>query len=1459
MKSLYGSPLRVYLVLGLLALFGVYSGLHLPISLFPVAHHPEVVAHIGLGSYSAEEFLNTHGKDLEQRLSNLQAEGVSVEKVEANYTGADATYQITFHWGTKPADALRETQTLVTAFSARFPLESRDSTWVWMKNQNSGFLAISLYSEKRSLDELYALLEPQLGPKLAAVADAQNPGLWNPLSQEIRIELKPESLAALQLFPRQIQGALHSALSGRTGGEITLGDQTLSIEMPRQIHSLAALSEVAIATPSGQVVTLSEIAHLDRGPKTSNRQSFRTGGVPSLILWAAPKPGGNVKRMSEQIVSIVQSTLRDAPADIHYSTLVDPSEFIRASVRNVAFEVALAALLAVAVLYVFIGSPRNILTAAIEIPLSIVLAFILMRLFGLNLNLISLGGLALSAGMNVDASVVVLENIFRHFEKSSSPLSFQEKLATIQEAVNEVRLPIIASTLISLIVFLPLAVTSGLSQGILGDLALAVVFSHGFSAVVALILVPTIRLHLMSKGDSHPSASPFENAIRRIEAKYVICLTAFLHNRKLKRSTLATLPLVLLVLCLWVFPRLPKELIGTPDSDWLVLSLSTDGNTLLQQMESLTEQTERELINKFGQEISYTFTQSHGPNYGKIMARLKNRKRVGELWKAIESRFPPTPQIQYSVRPWNPSELPIPDPPHFLLKVRGSDPEQRRLVAKALQDSLRDSKTFPDVSTSPSPSPEYSIRLAPSPSQLDALRQTASTFLLEDLADLTRVATTGRWAGNLPRDLETEEILFYFPPKYVNSVEDLGAIPVGVAGKVLPLRAVTDVKRLPSPPRILREDGRPLFRLTARMNRGDETKARAAAETAKTQVEAWLQKHPDLAKTVSVEFEDPAPEVTDAIHQLGKATALSLLLIFVTLVFQFGTLIEPLLVMVALPLGYIGVLASLWVTGSTLSLNSVLGVILLNGIAVANSILLVDFAKRLAATGLEPRDATIKAAAVRLRPILITSLTTILGMAPLALGMGEGGKILQPLGITVAGGMWVSVLLTLFIVPCLHTFYLEGKLRAKKVFPAYRAASASALVLFAVLTFPFTAAGAIPFSQAVLDIVERNPEVAQQKVQIDIVEGRNLPTRLALLPNLFLQARQDNREEFGLDAARTGLAATLDLNLFRFGSDISGMRAASREAKAAIAQFEATKIRVESLAVEGLTEWLLYSKEKEIMDRLAGLRENLLAIAKKRFDRGLIPKQEVDKLEIDWENDRALLRDSETGFLRASARVVELLGHQDIETDWPWIQHLTLEKISKASGELPELKNRPDWQAAEYALSGAQARKSQAWGKLFPSLDLSLSYGIYYAHTRAESVRRPEYSASIVLSVPLFDRLANYGYFEVQSNTAKASELELEKIRRQARREWDAARGALPLAIESALARQTTLVVSRRLYQDALKRFERGLTEANDLNVDQQRLLQSEQLAVRGWATAHTTLANLCFARGLGTRACLEQ
>ncbi|MBT7611056.1 MAG: efflux RND transporter permease subunit [Bacteriovoracaceae bacterium] len=1036
MKKLYSSPFRVYLIILVLAVIGIVAGTKLQVSLYPNSSKPTIQVSINYGHLNKDEFVQNYGNKVGPRLQAISSDSLIIKEITTIYRKTSAGFKTEFDWGTDPIKAKREVQNIMNAVSASWPREIKDSINVHYWSKSSGFIAISFFSEKRDIDNLYKTLEPALVPKLASVQDAENPSLWNPGSKEVSIVLNPEAVTSLRIFPRHIEQALRQGVQGYLGGTVVVDNAKLSVQMPRYLNSLESLQELLVQTPTGRIIHLSEIAEISIGEAIDSNNIFKTNGSKSLMLFAKPKSGGNVKRMAEQILQIVKEAMPNLPKDIQYKVLVDPSEFIRSSINNVIHEVFLAASLAVFVLFLFVGSIKNTITAALEIPLSMVLAFILMNIFDMNLNLISLGGLALAAGMNVDASVVIMENIFRNLNDVKGPLNFKTRLALVLRSVKEVRLPIIASTISTLVVFAPIAFTSNLTNAILGDLAKAVVYSHFFSMFIALILVPTIRLHIMNSskdGDIAP-ISPINGTLLKLEALYEKGLRFFIKSKTFKICLYFVMVAFIAGVALYTVPKLKREIIGTPDTDWMILSVSTQGNTLIKQMEEIASKEEARLLEKFSEEIRYTFTQIQAPNRTTIMARLKNKNDMSRVWKKMEEEFQNSPIIFYWVGPWNPAELPLPNPPHMRLVVQGGATEDRVLLAKDIADTIRESEAFPRTWTNPGSSKQENIIMEPHFKRWPLLSKIGVQFTPFDLIDLTRVATDGKKLGHINLNSQSIPVKLSFPKGIIASKEDLESFPIAVQDRFIPLKSLSTIKIEQAKSNIYKVNNRELIYINGKQKKGQEDKIKASLAKVKAVVKDYRKNDLHKLKLKSAPifyFEDTQKSLKDALKQLSLALVLAALLIFITLLLQFGDLIHSLIIMIAAPLGILGGLLSLYIFDSTICLNSILGIILLNGIAVNNSIILVDFITKLHSEGITPLEAAILASKKRLRPILITSLTTILGMLPIALGLGDGGKILQPLGLSVAGGLWFSMFFTLFLVPTFEVFYLTLQDRFK--------------------------------------------------------------------------------------------------------------------------------------------------------------------------------------------------------------------------------------------------------------------------------------------------------------------------------------------------------------------------------------------------------------------------------------------
>jgi HAE1 family hydrophobic/amphiphilic exporter-1 len=913
MKNIFSSPFRVYLVMAMFAFVGIWCGLSLPVSLYPNSTKPTIYVGVSYGSLSAKEFLSLYGDRLEASLNAISTKTLEVEKMVSDYETTRVSYKVEFSWGTEPKEALKEVQTVLNGHSSGWPREIRDSASANFWSSSSGFIAISFYSEELELGELYKVLEPVLMPRLVKIQDAENPNLWNPSQKEISISLRPEAMANLGLFPRDIEAAVEQGLEGYVGGSVTVGTKQMSIQMPRKLRDVKELEDILVTLPNGQVVHLSEVAHIDLGEASESNNIFKTSGIKSLILFANPKAGANVKNMAEEVIRIVEEVTPTLAYKINYKKLVDPSEFIRASVKHVVFEVFLAAFIASFVLFLFIGSVRNTITATIEIPLSIILAFILMYLTDINLNLISLGGLALAAGMNIDASVVIMENIFRHFkDKNLGLLSYKEKLEIIYEAVSEVKLTVVASTISTLVVFAPLAMTQDLTNAVLGDLARAIVFSHGFSMFIAIVLVPTIRLHLVgrNKGKFEEPVSPIDKPLTKLENLYLYSLEKFVTTKKYKKVAFGSLGVIAVITIFVLFPRLERELIGTPDTDWMIVNVNTQGNSLVKQMEVVASETESRLLETVGDDISYTFTQIQRPNQATVMARIKDKKLMDKVWKKLETEFQNTPDQFFWIGPWNPAELPIPDPPDMRISVRGGSLEERSLLAFEVLRVFRESHTFGRVQSIPNVEHQEQISITPLFDRFSEIRKSGGRVTTFDISDISRVATTGRWLRSLAVGDENYPIKISYPRELVSTMEELMAFPIGVSGKIIPMKSIVNIKLSDAEKDLHRENSRDLVLIEGRHNKGDKVDKNKALKEASVLVENYLAsddyKNLSLKTGPQVLFEDAQIELSNALSQLTTSLLVAIALIFFVLLFQFGNLVHTLIIMVAIPTGVLG-------------------------------------------------------------------------------------------------------------------------------------------------------------------------------------------------------------------------------------------------------------------------------------------------------------------------------------------------------------------------------------------------------------------------------------------------------------------------------------------------------------------------------------------------------------------------
>jgi multidrug efflux pump subunit AcrB/outer membrane protein TolC len=1497
LADLYSKPLRVYLLVALLSGLGVWAGLGLPISLYPQTTQPMLTVNVGYGSLSAQEFRKSYGAGLEGQLQNFRSEDLNVENVSASYDQGSAQYNLDFRWGQDAQKAEDQLGTRMASIASAWPEEIRDSIGVWQRqNSQGGFLAISFYSETREIGEVYRILRDSVGSKLDGIPDLGSHWLQNPGMRQVQITLDAAKMVAFGVGVNQVEAVIKSSLRGLRAGSLQVGENSLSIEVPPLLEDLADFGKLSIALPGNKIVPLSQVAAISL-QKAGDQNIFKTDGQRSLILFATPKAGANVKQMAEDIMAIVTKAQKTLPADIVMKTLVDPSEFIRSSVRNVMREVAIGAGLASIILFLFIGSFRNVATAAIEIPVSLVLAFLMMRISGMSVNLISLGGLALSAGMNVDASVVVMENIFRRLEEWKGSFDERSRTQVVIGAVKEVWIPVVSATFASLVVFIPLMFTQSLAQAVLGDLAKAVIFSHGFSCFVALILVPTVRLHLM-RGQTHYEApkSPIEGFWSRVEQGYSAVLGAFVRNKVAAAGAVISALLAVVGLGLFIIPKLPKEVVGLPESDFVVVRVNVRGFMTSKQVETVCDGVELRVKEALGPIQDYNFNQIFESSCS-LLVRISSRKQVDAAIRKLEETIKDTPELRFRIQPWNPSELPIPNPPQLEIQVTGGTASEQFFVATDVYNWLQGTKFYPRVYSDVKLDPGSKALLwKPMPELTAGLSGAAGSgsWGISEIVRFLSLASDPRKIGDWLFQDDTLAVRMDVDKSAFKSVRELEGVPIRMGEKIIPLSTFGSMQVEQAKPPMYFVEGEQLLSVYGRYGKGQEAQGRQKLAEAKSGFETLrAQRKDSWPAAVTADFVESERELNQAIHQITVALGWSVGLIALILLLQFGSILEMLLVLVAIPLGFIGAFLSLWAFGSTLSLNSVLGIILLNGLAVGNSIILVDFMNRLSQSGLSPVQAAQEAARQRLRPILITSLTTILGMLPIALGAGEGGKVLQPLGISVAGGLWVSMALTLFLVPALHVWLLERRNRKHR--PGQGSSTGSAVSVTTLFCVGF---GALLLAQpahakdaanggvhrdwiAWLErAVSEAPEVIEAAAQLSAAKTQlrqRDPVR-DFLPNVtaFGDARrglETNRIPFagkdngdaGGDSATAGttkytkgsLGAEAKVNLFNGGRDASQRQESQAQIRIAEAGLlQATLSATERLSMLAVEFSQLRNRSLKLPQRLELLERNR-TVAQLRFERGQLARADVERVlrqiisvSGEMEDSKAKLEQAKVGLETATPQAAKEELGRAYARDWASTSStVTLSFLKNLTGYTSPVEVQPKLVAlkAESDKIGLQRDRLGMSNQL--KLDAALQGTLDRPWDPAGDTSYAS-QAVLSLSLPLYDRGMDALELEVLSSRLQVIRSQVTRFEQESQVKRKELVGRIQVGL-SRLQRTEKMAASAALALAAeQKRFQEGRISFFELLSDALELWSLEDRLLSDSAEVESAWARLCSVDG---------
>ncbi|HMB07842.1 MAG TPA: efflux RND transporter permease subunit [Isosphaeraceae bacterium] len=994
----------------LLTAFGVVSMLRMPSGIYPEVAFPRIVVIAQSPGLAVKDVEVAVTRPIEEAVSIV----LGVVRVRSKSVRGAAELSIDFAPGTDMIQALNDVRARMAEVGAQLPA---GTTSITERQTPSVFPIISfVVTGGRDPASLHDYAYYDLRPRISRIPDVSYVTVQGGDIREILVEVDPPALVAAGLSIADVADRLgkeHRLKAvGRLDREVlqyqVLAD-TLAIDP-------SDLEDRVIATKNGQEIRLRDlgrvmVSHEDR------TMAIRANGENAVALTVFRRLGGNALAVSRDLERVLADAAKSAPPGVRIVPVYDQGLLVRTAIANVRDAIVIGGALSVLILLLFLKSLRATLSAALSIPLSLIISFVFLHLTGDTLNLMSLGGLAVAIGLIIDDTVVVVENITRHLAEG------QTGDAVVDRASKEISGAVIGSTLTTILVFLPLTFVRGVVGQFFQSLSLALSVALLVSMVVSLTIIPVLAARFLGRRPM-PTTGPIYNLLAN---RYEGLLKVGLRSPRFAvlLSLLAAVPLW------WLTTHLESGFMPEMDEGAFVLDYNMPVGTSLNQTDKVLRRVEAVLqrtpdiqgyIRRTGAELGFFATESYT---GDILVSLKpsaNRRPMSEIFDALreelqaevpelETEF--VPLVQDQIGDLAGVEQPIE------VKVFGPEPATLRALAAEVGKVVEKVEGVVDVNTHVLlGNPDIVVR----PDSV----QTARVGLTElDVEGQLNAALYGQVASTVPEQDRMTKIRVRYPDRVRYDRENLGQLPVSLAMAApppasagspatagigfVPLGQLASIRVVRSPNELWRENQQPVLTVTAALDKRDLGTVNRELRSKLSALKFPPGYRWELAGSYRAQQESFA--------SLATVLVVSAALVFLLLGFQFHSLTLPLLIFLAQPVSLASALFALWVTGTPLNVSSFMGAILLIGLDVKNGIILIEYIGQLRAEGMPLHEALLKAGRTRFRPILMTSLCTILGLVPLAVGFGPGAQMQQPLAIAVIGGLITNMLLTRLLIP----------------------------------------------------------------------------------------------------------------------------------------------------------------------------------------------------------------------------------------------------------------------------------------------------------------------------------------------------------------------------------------------------------------------------------------------------------
>ena len=1008
-------PVTIVMVVIIMLLFGMVSLSMMTVDLLPEMELPIMVVYTNYDGAGSEEVESKITKVIEQQCASV----AGIDSISSQSMAGTSLVILQFNYGTNLDEATNSVRDALSMASMMMPGEAGDSEIIKMSMDSMPIMYIGVSSDTgRNIDEIRKIVDDTIAPRIERIDGVAAATVIGGHTEEIHVTLDPDRLANYGLNVATVGGVIAQENTTSAGGYISQGSRETLVRVDGEYETLSQIANTPITLPSGGIIHLSDVAEITHA--YSDSESYvHLNGEDIIAVSVQKESSGNAVNIDKEVRKAIEELDGQVYDDITMLVPYSSADMINQSVDNVVSNLLLAALISTLIIFLFLGNIRSMIIIGIAIPLSLIVTFNLLYFGGYTLNIITLGALALSVGMIVDNSTVVLENIYRHQMLGKS------NYRAAVDATKEIASAVIASTLTTAAVYLPMVFLNGMAAEILKPFGITICFAILASLAVSLTVVPMLssRLLKLYKGGEKGVRGRIANGCYRYESRFNSGFNRFIkrYGKSLvwtlnhKKTSLLVVTLAL-ILSIAITPLIGLELIPNTDYGQLTVGIELPYGSKLEETLTAMEEVEQIIGEMPEVEMVYTTIGSSGgmsmggstTNQSSITVLLTDKnlreRSAVEVAQQIEEQCSLIAGAKVTASSYDISQM---MGSAISVQVKGNDVDSLEMVAGQIEEAMENIDGTSNITNSMADGNEELTVF------IDRERASYYNVSTANIMSTIQVALNGSSVSKYKGGADEINIVVKMPDYMADSVDDLRMlkIPSNSGGQV-PLEEVATIERTIGQTTIVRMDQSRVVTISCNVYGRD-------LGSVSNDIRAALNKIA-VPNGCTVEFGGNDAEMVEALTDMTKIILLAVVMVYGVMACQFENVISPLIIMVSVPVMFIGVFFGLLLSGQTINIMSMMGILLLVGVVVNNAIVLLDYVQTLRREGMCRREAIVESGKTRMRPILITTLTTVLAMLPQLLSNGESSEIFKPMAATVIFGLSFSTIISLFVVPIIY-------------------------------------------------------------------------------------------------------------------------------------------------------------------------------------------------------------------------------------------------------------------------------------------------------------------------------------------------------------------------------------------------------------------------------------------------------